>query len=138
MKRTIGIMSAVVLLGSVPAGVALAGVHAYAPVSISTSQRRAEGSLGSARNGSIFDTTQYIGCWLRAESANPNLVGGCSARIGSTTATCSFPASAQSQDFAWAMHAMGPDALVRFTWNSSGVCLTLHVEQNSKYEPKLP
>ena len=138
MKRVIGIVTAVVLLGSIPAGVALAGVHAYAPVTISTSQRRAEGSLGSARNGSIFDTTQYIGCWLRGEFSNNNLVGGCSARINATTATCSFPADANSQNFAWAMHAMGPDAFVRFTWNSSGVCQTLRVEQNSKYEPKLP
>jgi len=138
MKRIIRITAVGALLSAIPAGVAFAGVHAFAPVTINNTQRTAEGSLGSARNGSIFDTTQYIGCWVRVEAGNPNMVGGCSARVGSTTASCSFPASPQSEDYAWAMHAMGPDAFVRFTWDSSRICQKLHVEQNSKYEPKLP
>jgi hypothetical protein len=113
------------------AGIALAGARLTEPVQVDTTSRNAYGAIGSARNS--IDGTQYISCGVNTY-ANGLVQGGCSARTATgVQGSCTFN---NNPSLAAAIQSMTSDSLVNFSWDASGTCWFVHVDNSSEWEPK--
>lgn len=118
-----------------------AGRKTTATVVINTASRTASGSLGSARNSA--DSIQYIGCHgtlypnLDANSGSfASTTYYCYARNSAgTTAACSVPITTEFFDI---YAPVAEDSFLQFSWDASGNCTSLRVENYSYYAPVQP
>jgi hypothetical protein len=118
------------------AGVAIAGTKTVATVVINTSARTATGSMGSAR-GNAADAGQYIGCWTAYTASTGLITGGCNAKQGATSVSCTFPGGA-GQDYVRSLQMLNPDSALKFAWTSTNVCNEITVSNYSYNAPKVP
>jgi hypothetical protein len=109
---------------------AWAGLKTTSNVTVDQVQRRAQGTLGSARNSA--DNSQYILC-----STSWSVTGGNYTLCQAGTATgVAGVCSTNSPDFARLAATINGDSDVIFTWDAKGVCQSLGVYQGSDKEPK--
>ena len=119
---------------------ALAGRRTPAPVVVNTATRTASGSQGTARSSS--DSQQRIGCSFALIPAAPGSSDPAQRQFSCFAATstglfvmCFFPETATNGDF---LSVLAEDSFIRFTWDASGTCTSLRVENASYYEPVQP
>ena len=109
-----------------------AGLKLSIPVTVNTSSGSASGAQGSARSSS--DSRQFIGC--QTYNGASTTVGICEASdaVG-TVASCYF----LDDRLGHVAQSINGDSYISFSWNvSTGVCLTLRVNNGSGYAPKVP
>lgn len=118
----------------------LAGRKTSAPVVVNTNTRTASGSQGTARSSS--DSQQRIGCSFALIPAAPGSSDPAQRQFSCFAATstglfvmCFFPETATNGDF---LSVLAEDSFIRFTWDASGTCTSLRVENASYYEPVQP
>ena len=125
MKVTLGGVAMVLFCTA-----ALAGTKAISEVSINTTSKYAQGSLGSARNSA--DSNQYIGCSVTNDYVY------CSARnAAGTWVHCDVYSSAM----ALTARGIGSSGHIQFSWlggSTSGDCNSLTLTHHSMYAPKEP
>ena len=112
-------------------GVAQAGFKLNYPVSINTTSRYAQGSLGSARNS--IDSTQYIECsfdiWPASRAAY------CYVRDSAgTTRNC----YTTDPTLVAAVQELDDDGWILFRWDVSNVCTNISGGVGSSYMPRSP
>jgi hypothetical protein len=97
-------------------------------VNINAATRTATGSLGLARNSA--NTVEYIGC-----SSDSNGSVTCSARnAAGTTVQCVTSNSSMRE----MLHSLDGDSFVSFTWDTSGGCTRIYVDNYSFWPQKAP
>ncbi len=127
-----GILASVLVAG---AQIARAGQKASYPVSIGSGT--AYGSVGTARNSA--DGSQMIGCTTIGQLSN-----GVGYNMASCSATDSQGRSAScwvasnSSAMAQSLASLGTDSFLYFTFDASGNCTFIYVENYSMFEPKSP
>ena len=107
-----------------------AGLKSNGNVSISTTNRTASGSLGSARNSS--DGVQYIECFVTAGTSGVAF-GSCAA---TNTSGTHVYCSSNSSGIIDQIRAMNGDDRVQFYYNASGECTLVTLTRSSRYAPK--
>ena len=112
---------------------AAAGEKWASNVYISTSQRYAYGSLGTARNSS--SNIENIGCSIWTAGTYDEVT--CTAKM-SGSGTASASCSTFDQDIAEAARAINGDSWLEFDWDANGECTELFVSQASRLAPKAP
>jgi hypothetical protein len=130
-----------VLLGLAAAGAlmsafvinARAGYKATYPVIVNPTSRYAYGTLSDTRASS--DTTSWFGCtaWYYNSATLPSASCG-----GQDSSGNSFYCNASNANFAAAVNALHGDSYFYMTWDSSGNCTWMEVNQNSDIAPKQP
>jgi hypothetical protein len=115
------------------AATALAGRKDGWPVTIDLVNKRAYGSLGSARNSP--DSYQMIGCSVHYDPVNGKNNVNCSAQdAAKNTAQC----ASQQPELVQIALGIGSDSFVQFSWDAAGECTGLHVGNDSSLAPKAP
>jgi hypothetical protein len=128
------------LLLSAGLGVTLAATTLFAgakysyDVTVDTSNRYAQGSVGSARASN--DSYQLIGCYSLAYTDSVSGICAAADRWG-TYAMCTVPASAASYMIP-AITSVGPQSYVSFSWDSAGFCTVVLVSNYSAWLPPVP
>jgi hypothetical protein len=113
------------------AGVASAGMKVPYAVQVNPTSRYAVGAIGSARNS--LDTTQYIGCSVDTY-ADGYVQGWCYAQSpAGVSGSCHF---VNNPALAGAVEAMTSDSLVNISWDASGNCWEINLDNDSRWEPK--
>lgn len=127
MQRLVrfGFVGAVLL-----SGLAFAGEKDASSVWVDTSARHANGGLGGARNSA--DTTQSIGCAVFTWLGSAPLAVCFASDVKLTTGVCT---STDANIRASALAVKG-DSWIDFTWDGSGQCTSLEVNNKSSLEPK--
>jgi hypothetical protein len=122
-----------VLLGSIFAGTALAGVRESRRVTVNITARRAEGSIGSTRNSS--QATEYIQCTMSGDASYNSLV--CLAvDPDGRTATCYL--TNPPAYFLNTLNTLQGDSMLTFLWEyPSNKCTGMIVSNGSRWEPKV-
>jgi hypothetical protein len=132
MKR-ISMVLGLVAVASLVGVKAFAGYRWGSPVIIDTTNRSAQGTMGTVRASS--DSVQSIGCAVRASAGNPNATVNCYATDAAGNSVQCF---ASDPIFAQAASAMTDDSHLVFKWNGSGTCTYLSVENYSSNAPIQP
>lgn len=112
-------------------GVASAGYKLSYPISVNTTSRYAQGSLGTARNS--IDTTQYIECatdiWPGTKAAY------CYAR---DTALRAGNCYTTDPTLVAAVQELSDDGWILFRWDAGSVCTNISSGVGSMYMPRSP
>jgi hypothetical protein len=120
---------AIALSAGLATSVSWAGMRSISSVYVTTTNRYAAGSLGSARNSA--DSMQYIGCETTATDASAYV--SCVARNSAGTAAYCY---STSSNLVAAARAINGDAHLSFNWNDQGECTQIRATSSSQYEPK--
>jgi hypothetical protein len=109
---------------------AWAGYKVSPAVYVNSTGRYASGAFGTARNSA--DSVQYLYCTVSA-TAGSTRQAQCFAQDASYRfAGCSTSDQAMVLNVA----SMNSDANVFFTWDASGNCTSIYVDNGSQFEPK--
>jgi hypothetical protein len=115
---------------------AYAGRKQLADVVVNTATRTASGGLGAAR--ASLDATQSIGCFSQENMTTHVKSGGCQAKSGGVSVSCTFPTdTAGMYSFTVGLQMLTTDSNIKFTWSSAGVCTSLVISNYSYYQPKI-
>jgi hypothetical protein len=129
MQRTIKVALAVIAVGTMLSGTAVAGKKSYPQVSVNLSTRTASGALSTARASG--DTKQVIGCYVTHTPGTPSVV--CSAtNANGDHASCAIASTRAGIT----VGSINPDSYVVFQWDASNNCSYIQVVNSSEYEPK--
>jgi hypothetical protein len=120
-----------VLLGAL-VGVAHAGKKTTVVVQVITGTRTALGSLGSARNSA--DGVQMIGCAVSANAGSAPTLSCSATDSAGTVGSC----VSSDQNLVQVLSSLQGDSWLKFTWDASGNCTFIQVQNNSTYAPKSP
>ena len=131
MKNALNLFVVGMLAAFVTVSSAQAGTRTSNEVKITDSQRRAEGSLGSARASA--DNSQYLACTVH--SSTTSVYMSCSAR---DAAGLYRSCASSSPQLVQAALAVSPGSMIVFTWDANYACQTLDVANGSLYLPMTP
>jgi hypothetical protein len=120
--------------GVVAATAAWAGMKGGTVVAVDAVNRRAEGSLGNARNST--DNNQYIGC--RATANNNGTVSALCWAQGAVANSPYVTCQTTVPQMVNVASALNGDSYVKFAWDAGGLCTYIIVENDSWYAPKNP
>ena len=110
---------------------ALAGRKLTREVFISTTDNRATGTVGSARNSA--DNNQHIGCWINGGVAPTPTRAYCWAR--DAAGTYSRLCFSEEPGIIAAAQSITEISFIQFTWDTAGVCQSLSVQNLSWNDP---
>lgn len=131
MKINTLVIASVLVAAFASTSAVQAGTKTSNEVKITDSQRRAEGSLGSARASA--DTNQYLACTVHSSASD--IYMSCSARDASGL----FRSCASSSDtLVQAALSLSASSMIVFTWDANYACQTLDVANGSLYLPTSP
>jgi len=110
-------------------GTLLAGEKYGIAVVVDLPMSIAYGDMGTARNGSAFDTKSRIGCSINQE----NTVVCTAINSTGVSAVCSrFQAE---QSWVNAVLNVSSEGYISFRWDESGKCTHIFVEKSSRWAP---
>ncbi|RKH12516.1 hypothetical protein D7V97_08205 [Corallococcus sp. CA053C] len=128
-SKSFGMSVALVLLA---APVVYAGARSTFNVVVSTVNRTAEGSMGSARNST--DATQRIYCRTFADNTAGETMRCFAVDTAGTYVSCYSTAPALIRS----VQSAGDESYIAFTWDASGICQSFDVLKGSHLAPKNP
>lgn len=110
-----------------------AGYRSGWQVGVDTVNRNAYGTMANVRASA--DSNQYIGCSVRTYNSGATIYVYCFASdaVGNY-GSCNTTAS----NFVTTAHQINGDSHIYFSWDSSGNCTYLYVDNESSYAPKSP